>query len=222
MLRNLLDLSRMEAGVMEYAFEWHDLRELVRASGVAVLSVDYRLSPEHRFPAAFDDMLAAVRHAAREGQSLGIDATRLAVGGDSAGGNLALADVMAGQIQMYFTQVFLAAPQVKTGKLKALATGGARRSPLLPDTPTFIEAGFRDFTAASWSGLFVPAGTPPAVVQRLHAEFLTALRAPEVENRLRELGTDVLGTSPADFSAFLKREHETLGKLIRELRITAN
>jgi acetyl esterase len=71
------------------------LRELVRASGVAVLSVDYRLSPEHRFPAAFDDMLAAVRHAAREGQSLGIDATRLAVGGDSAGGNLALAAALA-------------------------------------------------------------------------------------------------------------------------------
>jgi acetyl esterase len=71
------------------------LRELVRASGVAVLSVDYRLAPEHRFPAGFDDMLAAVRYAAREGAALGIDPARLAVGGDSAGGNLALSTALA-------------------------------------------------------------------------------------------------------------------------------
>jgi acetyl esterase len=71
------------------------LRELVRASGVAVLSVGYRLAPEHRFPAGYDDMLAAVRYAAREGAALGIDSTRLAVGGDSAGANLALAAALA-------------------------------------------------------------------------------------------------------------------------------
>ncbi len=71
------------------------LRELVRGSGVAVLSVGYRLAPEHRFPAAFDDMLAAVQYAAREGAALGIDASRLAAGGDSAGGNLALATALA-------------------------------------------------------------------------------------------------------------------------------
>ncbi len=71
------------------------LRELVRGSGVAVLSVGYRLAPEHRFPAAFDDMLAAVQYAARDGAALGIDASRLAAGGDSAGGNLALATALA-------------------------------------------------------------------------------------------------------------------------------
>ena len=71
------------------------LRELVRASGVAALSVDYRLAPEHRFPAAFDDMIAVVRYAAREGAALGIEGTRLAIGGDSAGGNLSLATSVA-------------------------------------------------------------------------------------------------------------------------------
>lgn len=71
------------------------LRELVRESGVAVLSVDYRLAPEHRFPAGFDDMVAVVRYAAREGAALGVDGSRLAVGGDSAGGNLALAAALA-------------------------------------------------------------------------------------------------------------------------------
>jgi acetyl esterase len=71
------------------------LRELVRQSGVATLSVDYRLSPEHRFPVAFDEMVAMIRLAAREGAGLGIDPARLAVGGDSAGGNLALAAALA-------------------------------------------------------------------------------------------------------------------------------
>jgi acetyl esterase len=71
------------------------LRELVRQSGVAALSVDYKLSPEHRFPKAFDEMVAMTRHAAREGAGLGIDPSRLAVGGDSAGGNLALAAALA-------------------------------------------------------------------------------------------------------------------------------
>src|SRR6267378_2899569 len=71
------------------------LRELVRQSGVAALSVDYRLSPEHRFPVAFDEMVAMIRLAAREGAGLGIDPARLAVGGDSAGGNLALAAALA-------------------------------------------------------------------------------------------------------------------------------
>lgn len=71
------------------------LRELVRASGIAVMSVGYRLAPEHRFPAAFDDMLCVVRHAAREGEALGIDSSRLAIGGDSAGGNLALSAALA-------------------------------------------------------------------------------------------------------------------------------
>src|SRR5438132_5932908 len=71
------------------------LRELVRQSGVAALSVDYRLSPEHRFPVAFDEMIAMIRLAASEGAGLGIDPARLAVGGDSAGGNLALAAALA-------------------------------------------------------------------------------------------------------------------------------
>jgi tripartite-type tricarboxylate transporter receptor subunit TctC len=138
------------------------------------------------------------------------------------GGGPAMTDLVAGQVQALFTSVFLAAPQVKAGKIKALAVGGTRRSALLPDVPTFAEAGFAGFRAASWSGLFAPAGTPAPIVQRLHAEFVAALRSPEVENRFRELGTEVIGSGPADFAAVLRREHDELGKLIRDLRITVN
>jgi tripartite-type tricarboxylate transporter receptor subunit TctC len=138
------------------------------------------------------------------------------------GGGPALIDVMSGQVHTLFTSVFLVAPQVKSGKLKALAVASERRSPLLPETPTFAEAGFSDFIAGSWSGLLAPAGTPQAVIQRLHADFAKALRSPEVEARFRELGTEVIGSSPAEFSALLKKEHEIYGRLIRELKITVN
>src|ERR1700748_846561 len=90
-------ISAHGGGVMQGSLPSWDamLRELVRHSGVAALSVDYRLSPEHRFPVAFDEMVAIVRLAAREGSGFGIDPTRLAVGGDSAGANLALAAAFA-------------------------------------------------------------------------------------------------------------------------------
>jgi tripartite-type tricarboxylate transporter receptor subunit TctC len=138
------------------------------------------------------------------------------------GGGPALIDVVSGQVHALFTSVFLVAPQVKSGKIKALAVASDRRSPLLPETPTFIEAGFPDFIAGSWSGLLVPAGTPQAVIQRLQAEFARALRSPEVEARFRELGTEVIGSSPAEFAALLKKEYETQGRLIRELKISVN
>jgi tripartite-type tricarboxylate transporter receptor subunit TctC len=138
------------------------------------------------------------------------------------GGGPALIDVMSGQVHTLFTSVFLVAPQVKSGKLKALAVASERRSPLLPETPTFAEAGFADFIAGSWSGLLVPAGTPQSVIQRLHADFAKALRSPEIEGRFRELGTEAIGSSPAEFSALLKKEYETYGRLIRDLKITVN
>ena len=138
------------------------------------------------------------------------------------GGGPALIDVVGGQVHALFTSVFLVAPQVKSGKLKAIAVASERRSPLLPETPTFAEAGYPGFVAGSWSGLLVPAGTPQPVVQRLHTDFAKALHSPEVEARFRELGTEAIGSSPAQFSALLKREHETYGRLIRKLKITVN
>lgn len=138
------------------------------------------------------------------------------------GGGPAMVDLISGQVQALVTSVFLAVPHVKAEKIKALAVGGERRSPLLPETPTFIEAGFPGFIAASWSGLFAPAGTPTAVVQRLRADFSKALHSPEVEVRLRQLGTEAVASSPAEFAALLRAEYEAQGKLIRDLKISVN
>jgi tripartite-type tricarboxylate transporter receptor subunit TctC len=138
------------------------------------------------------------------------------------GGGPAMVDLVSGQVHALFTSVFAVAPQVKAGKMKALAIGSDRRSPLLPQTPTFAESGFPDFTAASWAGILAPAGTPQPVIQRLNAEAVRAVRSPEVEARLQELGAEAVGSSPAEFAALLKRDYETFGKLIRELKISGN
>jgi tripartite-type tricarboxylate transporter receptor subunit TctC len=138
------------------------------------------------------------------------------------GGGPAMIDLVSGQVHALITSVFVVAAQVKAGKIKALAVASERRSALLPQTPTFAEAGYPDFNVASWSGLFVPAGTPAPIVQRLHGDFAKALRSPDVEGRLQELGAEAVVSSPAEFAAMVKREYDTFGKLIRELKITVN
>jgi tripartite-type tricarboxylate transporter receptor subunit TctC len=138
------------------------------------------------------------------------------------GGGQVMIDLVGGQIQASFSSVVIAQQQVKGGKLKAIGVASDRRSALLPDAPTFIEAGYKDFIYGSWSGLFVPAGTPAPVVSRLHSDFAKALRAPDVEARLRDLGTEAVASTPAEFAPFLRAEHDKLGRLIRELNIAVN
>ena len=138
------------------------------------------------------------------------------------GGGPAMADLLGGQVEALLLSVTLATPQVRNGKVRALATAGRNRSLLLPQVPTFIESGFANFTVSTWTGLFLPAGTSAPIAQRLHNEFGKAARSPEVEARFRDLGAEVVMNSQADFSALLRSENERLGKLIRDRRISAN
>ena len=138
------------------------------------------------------------------------------------GGGPAMIDLIGGQVHAMFTSVFLAAPQVKAGKIKAVGVSSERRSALLPESPTFVESGFPGFVTGSWSGLFAPAGTPTTVIARLHADFSKAMRTAEVEARFRDLGTEAVAMPPAEFAAFLRIEHDKLGRLIRELNVTVN
>jgi tripartite-type tricarboxylate transporter receptor subunit TctC len=100
------------------------------------------------------------------------------------------------------------------GRAKALAVTGDRRLAAMPDVPTFAEAGFAGFGPQQWTGLFVPAGTPRAVTARITGEFARALQSPDVLARLDDLHAQAVMSSQAEFTALLRREGDSLGKLI--------
>lgn len=125
-------------------------------------------------------------------------------------------DVLAGRVTMMFAPSTVALPPVRSGKLRALAVTSLKRSAALPDVPTIAESGFPGFEATIWGGLVAPAGTPPSVIQRLHAETVSALRLADVAARLAEVGLDGIGSTPADFGMVIKSEMPKWAKLIAE------
>jgi len=138
------------------------------------------------------------------------------------GGAPALADLVAGRIQVMFLSVSLSAPQVKQGRIKVLALTGTKHSDKLPGVTTTAEQGFPDVQALLFSSLLAPAGTPAPIIRRMNAEVVKALKSPDVEQRLDDLGAVPAPTSPEQFAAILKRDGEVWGKLIREKNIRAD
>src|SRR5262245_12582249 len=138
------------------------------------------------------------------------------------GGAPALADLVAGRIQVMFLSVSLSATQAKQGKVRVLALTGDKRSDKLPDVSTTAEQGFPEVQALLFSSLLAPAATPPAVIRRVNAEVVKALSAPEVVARLTDLGAVPAPSTPEQFAAILKRDGDIWGKLIREKNIHAN
>jgi tripartite-type tricarboxylate transporter receptor subunit TctC len=127
----------------------------------------------------------------------------------------ALPDVISGRASFFITTVETATPQVKSGQLRVIATTGAKRAKEFPDVPTVAESGFKDFVAASWFGIVVPAGTPPPIVQKLTNEITKVLADPAVKERL---GGDVqLG--PKAFATVIKADAEKWGKVVKEAGI---
>ncbi|HWI15413.1 MAG TPA: tripartite tricarboxylate transporter substrate binding protein [Burkholderiales bacterium] len=118
----------------------------------------------------------------------------------------ALADLLGGQVQMTFDAVPVVLPQVKAGKLKALAVATIKRSPLAPNVPTMDESGVAGFTGGTWFGVLAPARTPAFIVDRLSREISTVLRAPEVAQTFNDRGIEPVGNTPAEFRAFIESE----------------
>ncbi|MEP7183052.1 MAG: tripartite tricarboxylate transporter substrate-binding protein [Betaproteobacteria bacterium] len=147
----------------------------------------------------------------------GIDTTHVPYNGTA----LSLADLMSGQVAMLFDSLVSALPHVKSGKLKALAVTGAKRSPLVPELPTVAESGVPGFVSDTYFGVFVSAGTPPEVVAKLNAEVNAALKAPDFRERLAGLGADAVGGTPAEFAATVKSETAKWAKVIRESGVKA-
>lgn len=138
------------------------------------------------------------------------------------GGAPAMIDLIAGRTQLVFSSPPTAIPQVKAGKIRALAVTTLRRSALLPELPTIAESGLPGFDADNWYGIAVVARTPRAIINRLNTEMARALNAPDVKQLLFNLGLEVSTSTPEAFGAHMKTEFDKWGKVIRDAGIVAN
>jgi tripartite-type tricarboxylate transporter receptor subunit TctC len=127
----------------------------------------------------------------------------------------ALADVLAGHVPLMFDLLPTAVPNVRQGKLRALAVTGTQRSDLLPGVPTVAEAGLAGFEVSAWFGLFAPAKVPAPVLKRLSDDMAEILRAPEMQHKLRELGAEPDTRSAAAFGAYVRSEAQKYGAVVK-------
>ena len=137
------------------------------------------------------------------------------------GASPAFNDLMGGQVQSMFTTTASAQPYTSTGRVKAIAVTAPTRSAMLPNVPTFAEAGL-NLDVSVWIGIALPANTPPEIVSRLNQEFNKALAAPDVKEKLAALGTDPAGGTTEKFTAYVRGDIERWGKVIKAAGITAD
>jgi tripartite-type tricarboxylate transporter receptor subunit TctC len=138
------------------------------------------------------------------------------------GVNLAMQDVLAGNVHLVFIGIPAAAPHIKAGRLRALAIVAPQRSSALPEVPTVAEAGLRDFEVTTWYGVLAPAGTPRPVVTRLNSELVKIMNSPELKERLAATGTEPLTSTPEEFAAYIKREIAKWGEVIHKAGVKAD
>jgi tripartite-type tricarboxylate transporter receptor subunit TctC len=138
------------------------------------------------------------------------------------GGGAALTAVIAGETPVYFAPVASSLPQIRAGRLRALALTSAERMSLLPGLPTVAEAGYPGYECGNWYGLMVPVETPKATQAALHRAVLAALIQPDVNQRLVDLGYIVVGDQPEEFAAYIRSEVEKLAKIVKALNLKAD
>jgi tripartite-type tricarboxylate transporter receptor subunit TctC len=126
----------------------------------------------------------------------------------------ALVDVIGGRAQLIFSTMPPALPHVKSGKLRPLATTGARRAAAAPDIPTVAESGVRGFEVSNWQGIVAPAKTPAAILQKLHRDLATTLGLPGMSDALSAQGLEPLRSTPAEFAALIRSEIERYRKVV--------
>ena len=132
------------------------------------------------------------------------------------GAGPALIDVLAGQCQVMFATALSVQPYLQSNRLRPLAVSTARRMPTLPELPTVAEAGVPGFEATTWHGVVAPAGTPPAVIAKLHDEISRILRMPDISTRLSTQGAEIIGGAPPAFAAYIQREIPKWTKVIKD------
>ena len=130
-------------------------------------------------------------------------------------------DVISGHVKIMFSSLVQTTPFIKSGQLMALGTGGAKRSPVLPDVPTIAEAGVPGYVADNWWGIVAPAGTPAPIVEKLYAATQAALKAPELQAQFDREGAATVEMSSAEFGEYIKTEIAKWARVVKEGNITA-
>jgi tripartite-type tricarboxylate transporter receptor subunit TctC len=137
------------------------------------------------------------------------------------GGGPAAAALLAGEAQVLFASVASSIQHVKTGRLKALATTGKKRSKVIPELPTMIESGFPGFDVGSWYGLLVPARTPPFIINKLRDAAIKSVALPDVQEAMARQGLDIETSTPEELGARIKTETQVWATVIKEAGIKA-
>lgn len=137
------------------------------------------------------------------------------------GGAPAVADLVAGRLSLMMANLTTAQPHIRSGRLRALGIGTQSRSKLFPELPTIAESGVPGYEANNWNGVVAPAGTPKAVIERLHREIAAILKEPVIADRMAKSALEPIGDTPAEFARYLKAEADKWGKLVKKAGIRA-
>ncbi len=137
------------------------------------------------------------------------------------GGILSVQDLIAGHVQIVFSDALPVMQYIRAGRLRAIAVTSPERSPLVPDLPTCVESGLPGLVAVNWWGVLLPAGTPKPIVEKFHADLVKIMRDPGVKEKFALMGVDAVSSSPEQFAAYIKSETVKYAKLIKEAGIQA-
>ena len=137
------------------------------------------------------------------------------------GGILSVNDLIAGHVDMVFSDALPVMQHIRAGNLRALATTGPERSPLAPDIPTCVESGVPGLVAVNWWGVLLPAGTPKPIADKFHDDLVKVMQQAEVREKFASLGVDAVSGTPAELAAYMKSEAAKYAKLIKEANIRA-
>lgn len=138
------------------------------------------------------------------------------------GGGPAMSDLLGAQIPSMFASAASAIPQIKAGKIRAIAVTSPKRSPFAPDIPTVAELGFPGYEAVNWYAFNVPAKTPREIVMKLNQEIVAILRSADTVAQLAKYGMEATPSTPEEMSAYVEREHQTWGRIVKQAAIKAD
>jgi tripartite-type tricarboxylate transporter receptor subunit TctC len=185
------------------SFSANTLEELIKLAKAKPGSINYASYGSGSQPHLAGEMLK---------NKAGIDLVHVPYKGIS----LAVPAVMAGEVQLTFAGIATSMPQLKAGRIKAIAIGGAQRSPLLPQVPTFRELGYPEVETHAWFGFFLPVGSPPEAVARIHRDTKKIIDEPDFrQKQLIEKGYEVVGSAPEEFIAYIRRDSESRGRAVK-------